>query len=242
VISTWKANSNIVGGVPTAVRRGAIVIACACALISGCAKKKHVRTVSTPRIDSVETGIASWYGYPYHGRRAANGEIYDMEKLTAAHRTLPFGTWVEVHNLNNEKEITVRITDRGPFVDGRIIDLSKAAARAIDMIGPGVAKVKIRIVSAPPDVPASDVYAVQVGAFADKSRAERLRAKLAAEYQTARLVFRAGTPPVWRVLAGSEPTIDGANELRDRIQLSGLPALVVRLDEPATAATAPIDE
>ena len=83
---------------------------------------------------TTETGIASWYGYPYHGRRAANGEIYDMEKLTAAHRTLPFGTWVRVTNLTNSKTVDVRITDRGPFIDGRIIDLSKAAAREIDQV------------------------------------------------------------------------------------------------------------
>src|ERR1700720_3128632 len=69
-----------------------------------------------PKALEAETGIASWYGYPYHGRHAANGEIYDMEKLTAAHRTLPFGTWVRVVNLTNDKTVEVRIIDRGPFV------------------------------------------------------------------------------------------------------------------------------
>ena len=96
-----------------------------------------------------ETGIASWYGHPYHGRIAANGERYDMEQLTAAHRTLPFDTWVRVVNLLNEKAVDVRITDRGPFVDGRIIDLSRAAARAIDVIGPGTAKVRWRSPACP---------------------------------------------------------------------------------------------
>src|SRR5918911_761622 len=86
-----------------------------CLLVaSGCRKK--VRTVVAPAVGSGETGIASWYGYPYHGRRAANGEIYDMEKMTAAHRTLPFNTWVRVKNFANEKTVDVRITDRGPFV------------------------------------------------------------------------------------------------------------------------------
>src|SRR5689334_3200553 len=106
------------------------------AAVAGC--HKRVRAAKPPVIGASETGIASWYGHPYHGRRAANGEIYDMEKLTAAHRTLPFDTWVRVKNLTNDKTIDVRITDRGPFIDGRIIDLSHAAARAIDMIGPGV--------------------------------------------------------------------------------------------------------
>jgi len=93
---------------------------------SACHKKVKPHVAIAPHAGATEVGDASWYGYPYHGRRAANGEIYDMEKLTAAHRTLPFETWVEVRNLSNEKKVTVRITDRGPFVDGRIIDLSNA--------------------------------------------------------------------------------------------------------------------
>lgn len=100
-------------------------------------------------IDAFETGDASWYGHPYHGRMAASGEIYDMEELTAAHRTLPFQTWVEVTNLNNGRKVQVRINDRGPFVDGRIIDLSHAAAREIDMLRAGVVPVELRIIEAP---------------------------------------------------------------------------------------------
>src|SRR5919112_4718985 len=90
--------------------------------IAGCGRKK-VKTAKPPRIGASETGVASWYGHPYHGRRAANGEIYDMEKLTAAHRTLPFDTWVRVLNLTNNKTVDVRIQDRGPFVNNRVIDL-----------------------------------------------------------------------------------------------------------------------
>lgn len=90
--------------------------------------------------------MASWYGEPYHGRRAANGEIYDMNKMTAAHRTLPFDTLVDVLNLDNQQAVQVRITDRGPFVDGRIIDLSRAAAQQISMLGPGTAKVRLKVV------------------------------------------------------------------------------------------------
>ncbi len=100
-------------------------------------------------VGSSETGLASWYGHPYHGRAAANGEIYDMEKFTAAHRTLPFGTVVRVTNLGNGKSVDVRIIDRGPFVAGRIIDLSHAAAKTIEMIGPGVAQVRLDIIAAP---------------------------------------------------------------------------------------------
>jgi len=198
----------------------------------GCGKKtRRARVAAAPRINSTETGLASWYGHPYHGRRAANGEIYDMEKMTAAHKTLPFGTWVEVSNLDNHKTIAVRITDRGPFIDGRIIDLSKAAAREIALIGPGIAKVKIRIVNAPPDAPDVSLYSIQVGAFQDRERADSIRKRFADEFGEARLVYRAGDPPVWRVLVGNEPTLDRADEIRGRIRSRGLSAFVVRLDE-----------
>ena len=96
---------------------------------------------------SFEQGLASWYGLPFHGRRSANGEIYDMNKLTAAHRTLPFDTIVRVTNLDNGLQTEVRITDRGPFVEDRCIDLSLAAARAIGMVGTGTARVRLDIVA-----------------------------------------------------------------------------------------------
>jgi rare lipoprotein A len=117
--------------------------------VNACAKKTsaHVpSSVKPARIGETQTGIASWYGVPYHGRRSANGEIYDMENFTAAHRTLPFDTWIEVTNLVNKKQIDVRITDRGPFVDGRIIYLSLAAARQLDMIASGIVKVRIKVI------------------------------------------------------------------------------------------------
>ena len=101
------------------------------------------------RIGQTETGIASWYGIPYDGRRSANGEIFDMQKWTAAHRTLPFDTWVQVTNLANGKHVDVRITDRGPFVDGRIIDLSLAAARELDMVQSGIVRVRIKVIRKP---------------------------------------------------------------------------------------------
>jgi rare lipoprotein A len=94
------------------LNRTAMIAALMIAL-TGCAKKAKI--AKPPKVGSSETGIASWYGYPYHGRRAANGEIYDMEKLTAAHRTYPFDTWVRVRNLDNDKTVDVRIQDRGPF-------------------------------------------------------------------------------------------------------------------------------
>jgi rare lipoprotein A len=93
--------------------------------------------------------VASWYGHPFHGRTTASGETYDMEAMTAAHRTLPFGTVVQVDNLDNGQRTRVRINDRGPFVRGRIIDLSRRAARELDMVGAGIARVRITILEAP---------------------------------------------------------------------------------------------
>jgi rare lipoprotein A len=94
-----------------------------------------------------EKGIASWYGEPFHGRKTASGEVYDMDGISAAHKTLPLHTWVEVRNMGNNRLLTLRINDRGPFVPGRIIDLSRAAARELGIYGPGVAKVYLRAVT-----------------------------------------------------------------------------------------------
>jgi len=218
-----------------------IAVPIAMLLLSGCAKKHHAIAAvpPPPQIRSAETGLASWYGYPYHGRPAADGEIYDMESLTAAHRTLPFGTRVRVTNLGNQKTVDVRIIDRGPFIDGRIIDLSHAAAEAIDLIGPGVAQVRLDILAVAEIPPADNWYAVQAGAFADKSRAERLRDQLEPEYGPARLVMRAGTPTLWRVMVGSVPTEDAAGDLAKRIRQEVGNAFVVRLDSRAAIAQAP---
>jgi rare lipoprotein A len=210
------------------------------ALALAACHKKHVRVAappppapqsSVPQVGYVETGIASWYGHPYHGRAAANGEIYDMETLVAAHRTLPFDAWVRVVNLSNQKSIDVRIIDRGPFVDGRIIDLSHAAAKAIDLIGPGVTQVRIEVIRMPPALPAS-AFAVQVGSFRDRANAERVRLRMADRFGAARLVQRPGSPTVWRVLVGSEATEAAANALAARISSESgeKNPLVVRLD------------
>ena len=218
-----------------------LVLVAALAL-AGCGHKKHARVTPPPpsgrrapvvvQPGDTETGIASWYGHPYHGRAAANGEIYDMEKMTAAHRTLPFNTWVRVYDLDNNKTTEVRIIDRGPFIDGRIIDLSHAAAREIEMIGPGVARVRIEVIRAPAGVTPA-LFAVQVGAFRNKNNAEDLRKRMADRYGSARLLQRAENPDVWRVLVGSEPTEDAAGQLAARIRQDSLeknPGFVVRID------------
>ncbi|PWU09805.1 MAG: septal ring lytic transglycosylase RlpA family lipoprotein [Terriglobia bacterium] len=215
-------------------------------LLAGCAHKKRVRVAPPPpsapaevRLGYTETGTASWYGHPYHGRPAADGEIYDMEQMTAAHRTLPFNTWVRVYDLDTNKTVDLRIIDRGPFIDGRIIDISHAAARAIDMIGPGLARVRMEVIRLPA-APEAALFAVQVGAFRDRKNAERLRTEMESRYGTARLVLRAGNPDVWRVLVGSERTEELAESLAERIrQESGERnnAFVVRVDSRQFSTT-----
>lgn len=160
-----------------------------------------------------------------------------METLVAAHRTLPFGTWVRVVNLDNGKTVEVRIIDRGPFVGGRIIDLSHAAAQKVDLIGPGVARVRLDIISAPAVAPTvAAYYAVQVGAFADRARAQQLRATMEQQYGAARLVIRQGNPPLWRVLVGSETSEDAADQLQQRLGGEVDHCFVVRLDDPSVRA------
>ena len=201
-------------------RTPALAVALAALLLSACAHKKRAQVPPPPPArasavpGAVETGIASWYGHPYHGRRAADGETYDMETLVAAHRTLPFNTWVRVYNLNNNKTVDVRIIDRGPFVDGRIIDLSHAAAQAIDMIGTGIAQVRVEILSAPAAA-APTAFAVQVGTFRDRANAERDRAGMQARYGRAQVVLEKG---FWRVLVGQEATEEAAETLAARIR------------------------
>ncbi len=201
--------------------------------LSGCGKKTKARVPLVPVPGSIEDGIASWYGYPYHGRAAANGEIYDMEKMTAAHRTLPFGTWVRVENRSNGKEVTVRITDRGPFIDGRIIDLSRAAARQIDMLGPGTASVRVVVTSRPPDVPEADqLFTVQVGAFREKARADEVRRQMERDYGAASIARRDGKPVLWRVLVGGVQNLDDANGLAAKLRAEFGAAFIVRADSP----------
>jgi len=182
-----------------------------------------------------EEGNASWYGAPFHGRRASNGEVYDMYKLTAAHRTLPFETMVRVTNLNNGKSTTVRITDRGPFVENRIIDLSLAAAREIELVGPGVARVRVEVLGNVD--PTAGFFTVQVGAFRDPSNAERLRDRLSASYSPI-FIQQYDSPDgmFYRVRVGKISGEDAARQFGDQLHSrEGFVPFVTRLDEGAPA-------
>jgi rare lipoprotein A len=181
----------------------------------------------------VEEGNASWYGPPFHGRRASNGEIYDMNKLTAAHRTMAFNTMVRVKNLTNGKTVVVRITDRGPFVENRIIDLSRAAAQAIESIGPGVVPVRLEVVSG--NDPFGGYFTVQVGAFKEKANADRLRERMDALNPPAtiqQVALDDGT--FYRVRVGRILGEQSAQRFADDLKArEGFHAMVIRLDDEA---------
>jgi peptidoglycan lytic transglycosylase len=176
------------------------------------------------RIEQGETGLASWYGHPYHGRPTASGEIYNMYDITAAHRTLPFGTRVRVHNLENGRTVDVRINDRGPFVAGRIIDLSYSAAQAIGM--PGIARVQLEILgsetpgSSPPP---AGIYAVQVGAFADPTNAQRLKDLIEPRHGPVSIEkYDRGDGVFYRVRVGRVSSIEAANQLAQDLRNGNL--------------------
>ncbi len=200
------------------------------------------------RVGFVETGMASWYGNPYHGRKTSNGEIYDMEELTAAHLQLPFNTVVRVTNLETEQSVDVRINDRGPFSKDRIIDLSRAAARQIGMLGPGTAMVRLEVMEAPEGLPepgsqddlalseaagcgSGPYYGVQVGSFAAIDNAERMAGKMRLAYGTA--VILSAHPndgkQVYRVVVGSRAAGDDLDELRRRLADDGIDSFVQRV-------------
>ncbi|MGH7787904.1 MAG: septal ring lytic transglycosylase RlpA family protein [Candidatus Binatia bacterium] len=197
------------------MRWGVVVILGLGLLLPGCGSRRP--TPVEPVAGATQTGIASWYGPRFHGRQTASGEIYNQYDLTAAHQTLPHGTQVRVINLANGREVLVRINDRGPFVDDRIIDLSYTAAQHIEMIGPGTAPVRLEVLGAqrlpevqmarpptrvpvpavahaaavepivPVAAPAPTIYAVQIGAFTDYAHARRVQESLASSGTRAHL-------------------------------------------------------
>jgi rare lipoprotein A len=186
--------------------------------------------------DFMQVGKASWYGKKFHGRKTANGEIYDMYAISAAHKTLPIGTYVRVHNLNNNKKIVVRINDRGPFVRGRIIDLSYAAAKKIGIVGSGTAKVKILALGvAGESEPKTDKrrtyvpvnyyagnFTFQVGAFRDRQNAERFRGKLAQKYRNAHITtYDGGDSIYYRVRLGKSSNLEQAAEYEKYLNKNG---------------------
>ncbi|THJ16509.1 MAG: septal ring lytic transglycosylase RlpA family protein [Nitrospira sp. CG24B] len=166
-----------------------VVIGLGVVLYQGCttASRPIDRFPGYP-IGFVERGMASWYGPGFHGNKTANGERYDMYKLTAAHRTLPLGSVAVVHSLTSDRHVTVRINDRGPFARGRVLDLSLAGAQALGMVGNGTDQVEIRVVDYNSRPEGMGVLRVQVGAFADLQNARALLAQVQRNFADGRII------------------------------------------------------
>ncbi len=144
-----------------------------------------------------EVGIASWYGEPYQNSRAANGKIYHQDAMTAANRTLPMGSVVRVTNLATHQSVVVTVTDRGPFVPGRMIDLSRGAADKTSLRRMGIARVRMDVLRAPKPLDTGGRWGVQIGAFRNRGNAIRLRNRLLRQYPTAKVIEFAGNADYW---------------------------------------------
>lgn len=200
------------------------------------------------RVGYIETGVASWYGHPYHGRKTSNGETYDMEELTAAHLQLPFNTVVRVTNVATELSVDVRINDRGPFIHDRIVDLSRAAAHRIGMIGEGTAMVRLEVMEAPGGLPeplplenvvipesagcgSVPFYGAQVGSFAAMENAERMAGKMRLAYGAAAILAArsAEGQTIYRVIVGAADAGSELDGLRQRLAGDGIDSFVQRV-------------
>ena len=180
---------------------------------------------------ATETGLASWYGPPYHNRRGSNGEVYNMHAMTAAHRTFPLGSIVRVTNVKTGATALVRITDRGPFIQGRVLDLSLAAAQKLDVYKPGVAEVKVQLMQSAATVDAPGKWAVQIGGFPHEPAANKIADHLKRRYHTAKVLCFASPAGDWwvrvRVLDDDH---DRAQKLAAETQTPEGAVFLVRLD------------
>ena len=177
-----------------------------------------------------ETGIAAWYGKEFHGQKTASGEIFDMNALSAAHRTLPLGTIIRVTNLNNFKSIKVRINDRGPFVKSRILDLSLGAAKELGFAAQGTVMVKLETLEA---VNGSAFYTVQAASYVEEENARMLRERLAKKFKSVVIVpFDTNVSRFYRVNVGSYQSEERAEQVAGKLMLEGFEPIIVRKDSP----------
>ena len=199
------------------------------ALLAGCSRAVVTSPPVPPAAGLEEVGFASWYGAQHQGRRTASGEVFDMNQLTAAHRTLPFGTRLLVTNRDTSQSTEVRVNDRGPFVDGRILDVSYGAARQLGAVGAGIFPVKLRVVSLPGtrvDAPASDAgFTVQVGSFTSRARAEALRDAVGGDAVVTESTVAGET--VYRVRIGSYPDRAQATSIARSLTTRGFQPLIL---------------
>jgi rare lipoprotein A len=186
----------------------------------------------TPTVPSApafrETGLASWYGRELHGKVTASGTVFDMNGISAAHRTLPLGTIVRVTNLENYKSITVPVTDRGPFLKDQVVDLSYGAARELGFVEQGTAQVRVETDR---PVPEEGTWTVLAASFAEEENANVLRYRLSQRYQVISITaFKYNIGTFYRVLVGNYPTEEKAERIAAKLKLEGLEPLVLRRD------------
>lgn len=208
-----------------------LVILLALSLTWGCALLR--REAPPPRIKRVEVGWASWYGEKFHGRRTASGEVYDMYQLSAAHKVLPLGTLVMVTHVRNGKSVMVTINDRGPFVRGRIIDLSYAAAQALRMVEEGVAKVRVEVLDkgTTPTPSPEGPFTVQVGSFISRSNALRLMQALQKTYKDVYITeLQTSENTYYRVRLGRFKTREEAYRVAMRLAQDGYAAFMTHTE------------
>jgi rare lipoprotein A len=177
-----------------------------------------------------EEGIASWYGPPYHNHQAANGKIFDENAMTAAHRTLPMGSLITVTNEKTGQSATMRVTDRGPFVPGRLLDLSKASAKATGVYIPGIANVRVDVYETPRPMEAGGRWCVQIGAFEHEHKAAKLREELEHQYDNAQVIDFQGPTGYWVRIRPQGDNREQAELIAKRLRPAEGGAYLVRLD------------
>jgi rare lipoprotein A len=186
--------------------------------------------VDTHRPISSETGVASWYGPPYHSRVGANGTVYDENGVSAAHRTLPMGSLIRVTNVKTGQSAVMRVTDRGPFVAGRILDLSVGAAKAVGLWRAGTGAVRIDVFSTPKPMDEGGRWCVQIGAFLHQGSALRLQSELQRQYRTANVIEFAGPTGYWVRIRPENDDRTVAVAIAHSLQPAEGEAWLVRLD------------
>jgi rare lipoprotein A len=223
-----------------AYRNSLMVMLAVTMLAASCAERKVPQAAPVPAAATAvppalpasakriyrETGTASWYGRESHGRTTASGEVFDMEGLSAAHRTLPLGTVIRVTNLDNYKSVTVKVNDRGPFVKNRIIELSYGAARELDFIAQGTALVKIET---PEPVNGGASYTVQAAVFTEEESARTLKDRLTKKFEQVSIVpFETSLGKLYRVRVGSYGTEERAELVASKLKMEGLEPFILR--------------
>ncbi len=203
-----------------------------CLFLSSCKSTKSTSTGDDNKGQSIETGVASWYGPGFHGKKTANGETFNTNAMTAAHRTLPFNTLLRVENLSNGKSVKVRVNDRGPYAKDRVIDLSKAAARQLDIINDGTARVELFLLNGSKnDLNVENLkkptYAIQVASLSDRNNAYN-KARDFKDGWVKKVVV--GRKTVYRVFVGKFTTTSSAETRNSELKTRGIQGFVKQIE------------